>query len=83
MFSVSAAAFFASLVLAEQLLRDPTHPYTWLPAPCFLSLRGLPRGGAGEKGLGRGASQNHTGSPTSPPGRGKHPPQRQGWWLDY
>lgn len=54
MFSVSAAAFFTSLVLAEQLLRDPTHPCTWLPPPCFLSLRGLPRGGAGEKGLGRG-----------------------------
>lgn len=46
------AFFFASLVLQEQLLRDPTHSYTWLPP----SLpQGLPRGGAGEKGLGNGA----------------------------
>lgn len=54
MLSVSAGAFLASLVLKEQVLSDPTCPYTWLPPPCFLSLRGLPRGGAGEKGLGRG-----------------------------
>lgn len=43
MLSVSAGAFFASLVLQEQLLRDPAHPYTWLPpSPLPLSPRGLP-----------------------------------------
>lgn len=38
-----APFFFSSLVLQEQLLHDPTHPYTWLP-PSLLPLnhRGFP-----------------------------------------
>lgn len=73
--STSAVSFFASLVLQEQLLRDPTHSCTWLPP----SLpQGLPRGGAGKKGLGKGAPRITLVPPISPPGRDKLPPQRQG-----
>lgn len=46
--------FFASLVLQEQLLRDPTHSYTWLPPSLPLPAQGLPWG-AQEKGMRRGA----------------------------
>lgn len=53
--------FFASLVLQEQLLRDPTHSYTWLSPSLPLSAQGLPWGA--EKG--GGGSQNHTGSSPS------------------
>lgn len=42
--------FFASLVLQEQLLRDPTHSYTWLSPSLPLSAQGLPWGA--EKGGG-------------------------------
>lgn len=54
-----------------------THPYTWLPLPAPSQLQGLPRGRGRRERVG-GGSQNHTGSPPSPLGRGKLPPQRQG-----
>lgn len=70
---------FCLISLQEQRLRDPSHPHTWLP-PSLLppSPRGFPGGGAGEKGLGKGGSQNPLAPLISPPGRGKLLPQRQG-----
>lgn len=67
--------FFASLVLQEQLLRDPTHSYTWLSPSLPLSAQGLPWGA--EKG-GGGLPESHWFLSLSPPGKGTFPCQRQG-----
>lgn len=67
--------FFASLVLQEQLLRDPTHSYTWLSPSLPLSAQGLPWGA--EKG-GGGLPESHWFLSISPPGKGTFPCQRQG-----
>lgn len=61
-------------------MRDPTHPYTWLPLPAPSWPQGLPRGGAEEKGLGGGLPESHWVPPTSTWQR-QLPPQRQAWWL--
>lgn len=60
--SASAGAFFflASLVLQEQLLHDPTHPYTWLP-PSLLppSPRGFPGEEQEKRGWGGELPESH------------------------
>lgn len=74
--SASAGAFFASLVLQEQLLRDPTRSCTWLPHPHALPALGASQGRRRRGGTGKRGSHHHTGAPhISPPSRGKLLPQ--------
>lgn len=61
--SASAGPFFASLVLQEQLLRDPTRPCTWLlPSPCLLAP-GASQRRTRREGAGKGSPEHLTGSP--------------------